>query len=179
VTNSFTAASGTINVDSTEGFADPDSADVETAYIGTTGDTFTYTGLTATSFIGCNISSGGSGGVGDKIYQSDETDTTLFDDDLVLRNLGDRLYKENKVDDKTLYDQATLDRLARSWLREFYKNHSKLNVSVMYAPYLKIGQTVSLTDSYNEQDEVLYFIEQISEDSMGSYTLTLARYPAT
>ncbi len=164
-----------INVSSTENFINPNSGSVVTAYLGSA--SFTYTGLTPTSFIGCTLLSGATGVIGDRVSASLESDTTVYDDDGLRLQLGDRLYKEVKVSDEILYNQSELDTLAKAYLEEFLKNHSKLKIDVLYAPYLKVGQTVELTDAFNNVSAVNYFIESISMRG-SSYSLVLARYPA-
>ena len=106
------------------------------------------------------------------------SDTTVYDDDGLLQQVGDRLYKNVNIDDNILYTQSQLDDLAQDFLREFVKEHSKISVNIMYAPYLKVGQTISLTDSYNDISSVNYFVESISETADGNYGLVLAKYPA-
>ena len=86
------------------------------------------------------------------------------------------MYKKNLISDRNLYVQSELDDIAKNYLKEFYKNHNKISVNVLYAPYLKIGQTVSVTDDWNNVSAVSYFIEKIADKS-GYYALTLARYP--
>lgn len=174
-TATVTSASTTIPVESTEGFTTPSSGGTSTAYI--EGASFTYTGLTSTSFIGCTISSAVNEVSGARVHQSIVGDTTVYDDDGLLQQLGDRVYKDIRINDQVLYTQAQLDDLAQDFLREFYKEHTKVSVTVMFAPYLKVGQTISLTDSYNNITNGLYFIESIS-DSNGNYSLTLAKYPS-
>lgn len=122
------------------------------------------------------MESGVSGYIGDKVSQTQETDTTLYDDDYLLPQLGDVVYKDIRISDEVLYTQDQLDDLAKDYLEEFYKNHSKINVNILYAPYLKVGQTVSVTDAYNDVTDVNYFIESIN-DNKGFYSIVLARYP--
>jgi hypothetical protein len=144
-----------------------------TAYIGS--DSFTYTGTTSTSFTGVEgLSSNHS--IGARVSQTLEDDTDIYDDDGILPQLGDRLYKEIKVDDSYTYVQEDLDRISKAYLQEFYKNHTKVKVNVLYAPYLRIGQTIALTDSYQGLSSERYFIETIS-DRNGAYELVLAKYP--
>lgn len=162
-----------INVVSTAGFTASESGEEVTAYMGEY--SFTYTGLTSISFTGCVIESGGSGIEGDRVSQTLETDSTLYDDDGLLPKLGDRVYKEMKISDRNLYSQSELDRLAKSFLKEFYKKHTKKRVNILFAPYLKIGQTVKLVDNTNNVNEN-YFIEGIDNNN-GFYSLVLARYP--
>lgn len=163
----------TLSVSDTTGFEDPASGETATAYIGT--DSFTYTGLTATSFVGVEgLSEDHS--TGDYVTQELESDTDVPDTDFVLPQLGDRLYKKILIDNENLYTQSQLNNLAKAYLVEFVKDHSKATVDVLYCPYLKVGQTVALTDTYNDKDAVNYFIESV-EDRDGFYTLTLARYP--
>ncbi len=177
-------ASTTITVDSTQGFTVPGSTEPDaTAYfgnsLGPTGTSFTYTGLTGTTFTGCILSSGSAPAAGNYIYQSlmTQADNTLYDNDLLLRRLGDRLYKQNLANNSIYYSQAQLDSLALSWLQEYYKDHTRCTVDVLYTPYLNVGMTVSVTDPYTNQVNVLYFIEAITEAETGVYTLQLARYP--
>ena len=99
----------------------------------------------------------------------------VADPDGLQSQLGDRLYKDVRISDEYLYTQAQLDDLAVDYLEEFYKNHSKVGVNVMYAPYICVGDTVKVTDTYNDIDD-RYFVDSV-EDNTGSYTLVLARYP--
>lgn len=173
LTADVNAGDTTIYVESTEGFTDPDSGSTATAYIN--GTAFTYTGLTSTSFVGCTLPSGFTATEGTRVTTAVEGDTTLYDDNNLLGKLGDRVYKEIKIDDNYLFTQTELDRLAKAYLKEFYKDHSKLSVDVLYQPFLKVGQTVHLTDTYNNID-TNYFIESIT-DNRGVFSLVLARYP--
>ncbi len=158
-----------VDVYSTYGFATSG-----TAYIDE--DSFTYTGITDTRFTGVQgLSSNHL--IGDRVSQEIEGDTTIYDDLGLLVLLGDRLYKKVEIDPDRLYDQTRLNALARAYLEEFIKNHNKIKIDVMYAPYLEIGQTIELTDPYQGISNVNYFIESIS-DNNGAYSLTLARYQA-
>jgi len=47
----------------------------------------------------------------------------------------------------------------------------------MYSPHLRVGQTVNVTDTYNNKSNVKYFIESVSERAHGVASLVLARYP--
>ena len=120
--------------------------------------------------------SGVSVASGTQVSQSLQDASNLYDTSYLLPKLGDRLYKKVNVDDEALYTQAQLDSIATNYLEEFYKNHTEVRAQVMYAPYLKVGQTVALTDSYNNINDN-YFIESVAE-SNGQYTLLLARYRA-
>jgi len=142
-----------------------------TAYIGS--DAFTYSGVTATSFTGCASVVAALNNT--RVSQTIESDTTLYDDDGLLAKLGDRLYKEVKVDDKILYTSTELDYVAIRYLEEFYKNHSKLKIPVIYSPFLQVGQTVHIDDTDNNTS-ANYFIESIEEDN-GFYELIVAKYP--
>lgn len=176
LTADVSASDTTIYVNSTEGFEEPTSGSPVTAYLSKDSDkSFTYTGLTDTSFTGCTISSEISASNGDYVTQEIEGDTTLYDDEGMLRNLGDRVKKVNKISDRNLFLQSEIDTLAKLYLREYYKDHTKLKTSIVYAPYLKVGQTVKLIDSYNNKS-TLYFIEKVS-DTNNRYSLVLARYP--
>lgn len=171
-----------INVTSTSGFTSSG-----TGYIlnddGLTFDTFTYTGLTSTSFTGVTDLSQSHAirttttSIDGMVVQSMETDTTLYDYNCLLPKLGDRVTKIDKISEDYLYTKAQNDYLSKRYLYEFIKNHTKININVMYCPHLKIGQTITVIDPYNITTRN-YFIESISEDS-GRYSLTLAYYPGS
>jgi hypothetical protein len=167
----------TINVTSTDGFELESAETSATAYIlnsDGTSDSFTYTGVTATSFTGVTgISSNHN--IGDYVVESIVTDTSVYDYNSLLPKLGDRIYKKTHVDDKLLYTQSQLDYVSKKYLYEFVKNHSKVNVDVLYAPHLQVGDTIKLIDNYGNIN-TRYFIESI-KDNNGSYSLVLARYP--
>ncbi len=159
---------------STSGFTEPESGSTSTAYIN--GNAFTYTDLgSGNTLTGCSIDSGVTGDAGDRIAQSIAGDTTLYDDDGLLPKLGDRVKQIQKISDRNLYTQSELDTLAKSFLREYYKNHSKISTSVLYSPFLKVGHTVNVIDTYNDVN-TNYFIDSISENN-NMYSLVLARYP--
>lgn len=177
LTANVDAGDGIIHVESTAGFTEPGSGQEAIAYLGKSQNKpFTYTGLTATSFTGVTVESAVAASAGAFVTQEIESDLTLYDDQGLLPKLGDRIYKESKINDKDLYTEGQLDYVAKSYLEEFYKNHNKLNVDVIYSPYLKVGQTVSVTDAYNGLSSDLFFIESIANNN-GNYSLTLARYP--
>jgi hypothetical protein len=157
----------TITVDSTSGF------DVSgTAYIDE--DSFTYTGSTSTTFTGCSgLTSEHL--IDERVHATIEGDTTMYDDDNLLSKLGDRLYKEIRIDDEILYSSDRLDAIAKAYLEEFYKNHSKISVDVLYSPHIEIGYTVHVTDAYNNID-ANYFVESVKDNS-GYFSLVLAKYP--
>jgi len=160
----------TINVITTANF---DSTG--TAYIGT--GAFSYTGTTATTFTGVDLDSGVTGSTNGYVYQKLEDDNDVYDKDDLRTTLGDRLYKSVRVKDDVLYTQTELNRLAKAFLLEFYKDHSKITCNVVYSPYLKVGQTVQLTDSYNNVSSENYFIDSL-QNNTGNYQLVLAKYPA-
>ena len=167
----------TINVVSTASFNEPGSGETDTAYLDKDENkSFTYVGLTPTSFIGVELSSGVSADDGAYVTQTIETASTVYDNDGILVNLGDRVFKENKAGGEDLFTESQLEYLSKEFLREFYKNHNKLSVDVLYQPFLKVGQTISLTDSYNNLSNALFFIESIANNN-GNMKLTLARYP--
>ena len=135
---------------------------------------FVYTGLTATSFTGCS-------GLNQDHVENErvtialESDTSIYDDDNLLGKLGDRIYKANKTDKNALYSQEEIDRVSKAYLKEFYKDHTKVKVNCAYSPFIKVGHTVNLIDSYNNISRN-YFVESI-KDTNGMYELTLAYYP--
>lgn len=164
----------TITVESTANFTDPASGETATAYIEE--DSFTYTGLTATQFLGVEgLSESHSAGV--RVSQSLAGDTTVYDDKGLITKLGDRLYKKININDEFLYDQTMLNRLARAYLREFVKNHDRLQVEILYAPYLRVGQTIQITCSHLGITAENYFIESVSSRN-GYVSLVCAKYPA-
>ena len=169
----------TINVESTEGFEEPGSNETLEAYIlnsDGTSDTFYYTGLTSTSFIGVSGLSE-SHSINDYVVKEIEGDSTLYDYYNLLPKLGDRLYKENKVDEDLLYSESQLKYVSKLYLKEFIKNHSKISTDVVYSPHLNVGDTIRLIDPFNNID-TNYFIESIRDNS-GFLGLVLARYPSS
>jgi len=176
LTSAVVDSDNMIYVNSTERFAQPESGSSIAAYIDGT-YSFFYDFITPNAFHGCNIVGGGSGSIGDRITQTVESDRTLYDDDGLLPQLGDRMYKKDLISERNLFNQEELDNVSRAFLREFYKNHTKARVSVVYAPYLQVGQTVRLTDAYNSINQN-YFIENISLSGTQA-DLLLARYPST
>lgn len=165
-------SSNTLTVDSTDGF---DASG--TAYLNKDATKwFTYTGKTATTFTGVNLESGISFTVGQYVTKSIETDSTLYDTEILLPKLGDRIYKKNQANTKFLYTQADLNYLSKEYLKEYVKNHSKVQIELLYAPYLKIGQTVAITDPYEGLTSVRHFIETINYKP-NSTSITIARYP--
>lgn len=163
----------TVEVLSTVGFSVPESGeDYHTAYI--ENDIFRYNGLTATSFTGVNGLEE-THPAGSRVSQTLENDSDFYDYRALRPKLGDRLYKKMEIDEKKLYDQTFLNRLAKAWLREFVKNHSKCSVDILYAPYLQVGQTIKLVDPFTGAN-TRYFIESL-QDSNGFYTLSIAQYP--
>jgi len=169
------SGSQTIYVNSTKGFEDPESGETATAFID--GDEFTYTGLTDSEFLGC-VGLTEEHARTDYVYQYEPNDTDLLDYDGLLQKLGDRLYKKVDISDELLFTQEQNDRLARAYLNEFYKNHSKAQVEVMFSPHLLVGDTVRVVDSVNGIDD-LYFLESISDNSNGAtMSLVLAKYPS-
>ena len=166
-----------IYVESTKGFTDPESGQTATAYLDKDANkSFTYTGLTSNSFVGCTVDSGISALEGQYVVQEIESDTTLYDNDGLLQKLGDRVYKDVRINDTYLFTQSQLDTVSKAFLKEFYKQHTKLQVDIIYQPHLKVGQTVNLTDVYNNITNQKYFIEAISENK-GMLSITLGRYP--
>jgi hypothetical protein len=167
----------TIYVDSTEYFSEPGSAELGVAYIDNgdgTFDSFNYTGLTSTSFTGVTGLTE-THSIDDMVVNEEESDTTIYDRDILLPKLKDRVYKANKVDNNTLYSVGQLEYVSKQFLKEFYKNHSKVTVNVVYSPHLQVGQTIRVIEPYNNTNQN-YFIDSIS-DNNGMYNLVLARYP--
>jgi len=147
-----------------------------TAYIDLV-DAFTYTGKTATTLTGVTFDGGYAGDLsGTRVTQTLSNDTSFYDVDGLLPYLGDRVKKEQKIKDNVLYSKAQLDRIAKAYLEEYYKNHSKVSVAGAYSPYLEIGQTLLVVDSVNGVN-TRYFLEKVKGNGQ-QVTLTLGRYPA-
>jgi len=166
----------TVTVVSTAGFDEPASgADIQTAYID--GDAFTYTGLTATTFTGV-AGLDASHLTGDRVHQTIEDDTTIYDDDGQLPKVGDRIYKRNIISNDALYSQEEIDRLAKNFLKEFYKAHTRRRARILFAPYLNVGHTIEIeSEPYMSITNENYFIESITSQG-GFYEIDIARYPA-
>lgn len=167
----------TVYVVSTEGFEEPSSGTTVTVYLDKDENKyFTYTGISGNTFVGCEVGSSIAELAGTTVTASIETDTTLYDDNNLLGTYGDRLKKIDRTQQNDLFLQNELDDLSKSWLREVVKDHDKIQVSILKQSFLKIGQTVHVTDSYNNIDDN-YFIDSISERDY-IYDLVLARYPS-
>ena len=137
-------------------------------------DSFTYTDKGASFFYGVSgISSNHSSG--DKIVQEIEGDATIYDYNYIRPKFGDRIFKQNKSSDETLFTQSQLDYVARRYLLEFIKNHNKIQVEVVFSPFLEIGQSVRIIDSVHNINRI-YFIESITTNNNMS-SLILAYYP--
>ncbi len=153
-----------------------------TGYIGL--DRFTYTGKTPTSFTGVQ-------GIDEAhpvtsfITQEniwDENSPTIGDPNGLLSEFGDRVYKDRQVQ-KDVVDPKYLKLRAKQMLAEFYKNHHKVRIDNVFAPYTYLGQTMRLVDPYWIQlttewftIERNYFIEAISCNN-GKYSLDVSFYP--
>ena len=164
--------STTLTVESTSGFTASG-----TAYIDLDASkSFTYTGITATQFLGVSLHSGATFTTQDYITQTIEDDSTLYDYNGLLPKMGDRIFKKNQSKEEYLYTETDLAYLSKAYLREFVKNHGKLQAEVLFAPYLKLGQTVSVTDTFGKLTNDRYFIETITYKP-NNVSATLARYP--
>jgi hypothetical protein len=164
----------TVTVQSTASFASSGSAYIQNS--DNSWDYFTYTGKTDTSFTGV-LGISNDHDYGDSVVQELEGDTTLYDYTSLLPKLKDRVYKLNKIDENMLFSKSQVDYVSKEYLKEFVKEHTKIQVSVMYSPHIEVGQTLLVTDTYNNVNN-RYFVDSI-EDSNGFYTLTLARFPSS
>ena len=88
--------------------------------------------------------------------------------------LSDKLYKNTEEND-FLDDQSKVNKRANDYLTEFYKDHSKVKIDVLYGPHYRVGQTVRLVDKTQDID-ANYFIENLA-DNNGRLSLVVARYP--
>lgn len=136
---------------------------------------FTYGNITTTSFLHCS----GSGvyaaqSIGTYVTQDLESDTILYDNDNILPYLGDKLYKDTKLNEY-LDTQEKVDKRALDYLIEFDKNHTRCTVSSIYAPHVRVAQTLLLNDTKNSISR-RYFVESLNANSE-RITLTLAYYP--
>lgn len=162
------AGSVTIPVISTKKFDDSGSAYINEY-------PFDYTGKTDTSFTGVTGLPSGTSFVADtRVTQDLESDTTMYDPKGLLQKVGDVVRKDTSINEY-LNNQTLVDRRAIRLLEEFYKNHDKVQVRVMFAPHLQLGQTVTVNDTLNGVSQN-YFIEGIEYSSDGFFNLTLARY---
>lgn len=145
-------------------------------------DTFTYTSKTSTRLQNVQFDSGHTTSYGTNVRVASELagDTTVYDDFSLLPQLGDRLYKKSYVDEGVLFTQARLDSLAKAYLKEFIKNHTRIEASILFSPYIEIGSTIYVQDTYNNV-ATNYFVEEINynvNSGMSVMSLILARYPA-
>ena len=104
-----------------------------------------------------------------------ETDVTVHDH-LGLRTLlGERLCKLPMEDNKLLYKEDYLRALAKNYLKEFTKNHTRVGINEMCNPSWVIGMTLRIVDSQNAIDR-RYFAEKI-KSSNGRLSLELSYFP--
>ena len=112
--------------------------------------------------------------IGTRVSQQLEDDTHIYDDDGLLPRIGDKLYKDENVK-KSLTDQVKVDKRAKDWIEEFYKNHSRASSNPIYCPHFDMGQTILVEDEENDIDR-RYFVENITGAAAGR-NLVLAMYP--
>lgn len=170
LSSATTAGDATVNVLDTSGFTTTGSGRIDDGEGNL--DHFAYTGITATTFTGC--SGVGTNAIDLYVYQQAEAVNWLYDKDFLLPKLGDIVYV-----DTTVYEHLdTWPKVylrAKDFLKEFYKNHSKVNINVLYAPHIRMGHTVAVTDVTNNISKN-YFVESVSYSDSG-VGLTLAYYP--
>lgn len=148
-----------------------------TAYLGT--EKFTYTGKTATTFTGVfGLSEGHyQGAYIAKENVWEEEGLYVRDPNALLKEIGDKVYKQRGIS-QILTTQEKLNKKARDLLAEYYKNHNKVRIENVFAPYAFVGQTARLTDQYSPSFEIdrNYFIESVVSNN-GNYSMELAYYP--
>lgn len=137
-------------------------------------DNFTYTGKGASFFYGIGGMSNDHD-IGEKVIQSIEVANTVYDYNYLRPKLGDRIFKQNKVSDNILFNQSQLDYIAKRYLLEFVKNHTRCQVEVVFSPFLEVGMTLQVIDAVHNINKK-YFIESIQTNGNMS-TLILAYYP--
>ncbi len=98
----------------------------------------------------------------------------LYDPDDILTKAGDVVYKVTEVNEYLDTQEKVNDR-AKGLLREFYKNHTKAQVDIVYHPSIIVGDTITVVDSLNNINRN-YFVEAISSNN-GRMSLTLGYYP--
>lgn len=113
--------------------------------------------------------------IGTRVSKELADDSDIYDYTKVLARQGDVLYKSVDLNSAYMYSQTQLDRVARGYLQEFLKNHTKVQVDCMFAPYLKLGQTVRLIEEIDNVDKE-YFIEQLNIQG-NSWQITIGEYP--
>jgi hypothetical protein len=162
LSSATTSGDVTVNVKDATDFAIKGTAYLE-------GVAFTYTGKTGTTALtGC--ASVGTHANNAKVTQS----PTVYDKVGLLGRIGDKIYKDTNVNENLTTISKIYNR-AYNWLYEFQKDHSKVSVNTVFAPHLRIGQTVKIVDVTNNISQ-RYFIESIQNTS-GGLSLILARYP--
>ena len=163
-----------IVVNNTSGFSSSG-----TAYLNKdAGQMFTYTSITPTEFRGVDLLSGCEFTDGCYVTSSIITDSTLYDNTFILPKQGDRVYKNNLTSTPYLYQQSDLDSLAQSYLSEYIKNLSKVQIDLLFAPYWQVGQTANLTDVFEGLNDNRYFVESITHTPKNT-RLVVAQYPPT
>lgn len=104
-----------------------------------------------------------------------ETDSTVEDVDGILAEVGDRVFKERRSD-QFLGTEEHLNRVAKGFLQEFYKNHTRLPATVEFGPQYEQSSTVEVTNPTNKITQRNHFVESVVCNN-GRRTLRLARYP--
>lgn len=159
--------SGTIlSVDDTTGFLASGTAYLEDE------TAFTYTSTTSTAFLGCTGLVAAA--IDSRVSQTLETTTTVFDEFGLLPNLGDKLEKNVSIN-PYLDTQTRVDKRSRDWLVEGNKDHSRCSVGSVYAPHVRVGQTLQVVDTVNHISR-RYFVESLKGSDKG-IDLVLAYYP--
>ena len=155
-----------IEVENTHGFSSSGNAYIKNS--DGTFDEFHYDSITDTSFESCSgLDSEHLNG--DMVVQEIEGDLTLYDTEQLLPKLKDRVYKMDKTNEDNLYSVSQSDYVAKEYLKEYVKNHSKKNVELMYSPFLQVGDTI-------EVDSINYFVSSV-ENSENLTRITLSRFP--
>jgi len=147
--------------------------DSGTAYINSIA--FTYgskNSVTLNTCSGAGIATSYSSG--EIVVQQLESDTLAYDNDNLLEYVGDKLYKETKLNE-FLDTQERVDKRAKDYLNEFLKNHTRATLVTLYAPHVRVAQTLLVNDTINNISR-RYFVESINATNE-RVTLTLAYYP--
>lgn len=110
------------------------------------------------------------------IFEDKQVANTVYDKDDLLTSLGDKLFKNNTINDR-IKTQRSIDNESKQTLKELIKNNARISARVGYHPAVRVGQTFTVIDNRNNVNK-RYFVENVSKDGM-SKTLILGHYPNT
>lgn len=101
----------------------------------------------------------------------------VYDKKGLLAKTKDIIYKETNIND-FLETETEVNHRAKGLLKEFYKNHEKASVQILYDPHIFIGHTVKINDSTNSVSK-RFFVEGVNGATQGKgISVNLGHYPA-